>query len=695
MIRIYTLIIAFSIRSIFMFGNVPTEVQKALEKAGKNKASLERVLNKYKIKNEKEKYLAACYLIKNMQWHKQYASVPVYDKNLDKATIKSDSIYYSLVNGCSNEEQNSNEFKKTLKKKIDELHEQIKNYTYELPKIDYSYINDIEALNGDFIENQIEHAFKLRKEVKRVKSLSFDDFCEYILPYRVVGNYPFVYPTQKYATLFGKYLKPKESETVSDVISKYNTTADILKLFSGKYPYKINVGFPSFFYYGLLDCVDIVNYGASTLRMLGYPLAVEYNIAYKLWQGRHFHVSTLDEQGRWVSFTPEGDLPTYKNPDFIVDLNFYRQHFGIQKNNPYSLKGEKELVPEDLNDPCIEDVTNLYLKTVKMKIPCNIETENKLVYLASFISTSGLVPVTWGIYDKNKNLASFENVVTDNLYFPVYYNTVGRIRGFGKPFWIYPDSTSANGYKAEYIGTPTNKNVNTVLIRKFPRKPKMEEYAMKAIGTVLLASEDKTFKKADTLGVIISKPDDKWELMKLSNKKPYRFYRVQSAKEDGHIRLAEVQFLTDSTYHYENTTKYNNKPNKYLRLLDEPLEKSKWKTEYDGNVQTAPDAYPNITFSLYEPQVVTGLRYIVKNEDNRIKEQDLYQLYEWNGKEWKMLCMKRGTVSGLKAEFLKVGTLYWLKDISSGLEELPFTVDVQGRQIFPHKNLMIKLKERM
>lgn len=47
----------------------PSQVEKALLKAGKNRASLERVLKLYQ--NDKEKYAAACYLIANMPLHSQ------------------------------------------------------------------------------------------------------------------------------------------------------------------------------------------------------------------------------------------------------------------------------------------------------------------------------------------------------------------------------------------------------------------------------------------------------------------------------------------------------------------------------------------------------------------------------------------------------------------------------------------------
>ena len=51
-----------------------------------------------------------------------------------------------------------------------------------------------------------------------------------------------------------------------------------------------------------------------------------------------------------------------------------------------------------------------------------------------------------------------------------------------------------------------------------------------------------------------------------------------------------------------------------------------WASEYDGNMQTAPGAYPNITLTLDEPQIVTAVRFAPLNADNGIKAGNTYTL---------------------------------------------------------------------
>ncbi|MFK2304910.1 hypothetical protein ACIXQ0_12120 [Bacteroides fragilis] len=51
------------------------------------------------------------------------------------------------------------------------------------PKI----VRDIEVITGNFLINNVEEAIKIWHRTKKFTECSFDDFCEYILPYRI-GN---------------------------------------------------------------------------------------------------------------------------------------------------------------------------------------------------------------------------------------------------------------------------------------------------------------------------------------------------------------------------------------------------------------------------------------------------------------------------------------------------------------------------
>ena len=58
-----------------------------------------------------------------------------------------------------------------------------------------------------------------------------------------------------------------------------------------------------------------------------------------------------------------------------------------------------------------------------------------------------------------------------------------------------------------------------------------------------------------------------------------------------------------------------------VRLMDaDSWEKMSWKAEYDGNMQTAPSPYPNITLWLKEPQIVTHGNHSIFRLDTHVPQ---------------------------------------------------------------------------
>jgi hypothetical protein len=135
------------------------------------------------------------------------------------------------------------------------------------------------------------------------------------------------------------------------------------------------------------------------------------------------------------------------------------------------------------------------------------------------------------------------------------------------------------------------------------------------------------------------------------------------------------------------------KEDSLIRLLYLPLEKCKWKAEYDGNVQTSTEYWRGISFNLKEPQIVSHIRFVPKNEDNRVRIGDFYILSEWDGNEWKKLLAKKADLNYIHAEGLVPGRMYWLCNKSNGKEELPFVVTKNGEQKFIHEDLLRILQQ--
>jgi len=150
----------------FLFSCQKSNLERALESAGKNRPEIEKVLTHYR--KDKLKLKAAKFLIENMD---TYYSINYKWLNAYYNTL--DSIF--TLNG--NED---------LTKEQDSLIAQIK----KPDSFYFDSIPDIQYLSADFLIDNIDQAFEAWKS-PFAKDMSFDDFCEYLLPYKVgISDYP-------------------------------------------------------------------------------------------------------------------------------------------------------------------------------------------------------------------------------------------------------------------------------------------------------------------------------------------------------------------------------------------------------------------------------------------------------------------------------------------------------------------------
>lgn len=666
------------------------EVEKAIEKAGDNSTGLSELLNE--LKKDKEKYKAAQFLISNMIWHRKLFDIHETDANMLRALHAADSSYYTMVRNLNDTALYNPDFNRRLSVEDQKYRKFMEKNSFSEPVIEEKEMTDITSISAQFLRNQIEHAFRLRQKNPFTRKTSLQDFMEYVLPYRNMDGYPAI-GAEWYYDLFGKYLHTDTARTISNIVWRYNVTSDRLRYWNGNYPFHSPAGRYEKFFLNVHDCVQLAETGALALRACGIPAAVEYNVAYKFWSGRHFHVSVMTEKG-WETFNPESETPVYRNPKFAEALNIYRLMFSAQKNTPFFLRATGEPIPTSLSNPCILDVTAEIGKTCRLTLPFRKNTPHNLAYLASFSSQNvGLQPVTWGVINHEKQNVTFENVVPDNIYFPIYLDEEGDTYAFASPFKIMSDNEK--NFRLEYYETLPTGKVTAHIERKFPRKPQLKELAKKAVGTYVIASDDKTFSVADTVGILPFVPDAKWEDLPLGTSRPYQYYRVCGTGQPPRVYLAEILFLTKVSHHYNNVmdapfnyTLKDNENKQWQRILDEPLEKCQWKAEYDGNPQTAPDKWPDVTLSLHEPQFVERIRYMIKHADNAVKPGEKYELYKWDDGFWRKIWNGTAQQDYLQIENLTSNRLYWLHCKSGGSEELPFLIDENGKQQFPYEDLL-------
>lgn len=679
-------------------------LEDTLQFSGDNRSELEYVLKYYsEINPNQQKYRAAEFLISNMRYHtSSFLLSYVPNRYLDSLAHVADSILFANVNSICEDSIYSESFKIKLSDIQESFKEQNKNL-FEQNKIELNLKeqHDCQMLPASKIISHIEYAFLSVDSVKLKDENFFNTFCEYILPYKIFSGYPMVDSIQNFSKLFDKYFARIPSDSIIQIVKKYNFIANGLRDFFPTYPHGEQFGISALFYRGEYDyrCILVGHLAASFLRSKGIPAVAELYSAHKLYRGRHSYITIPDERDP-LSFDPERSLPkeSYKNQIQVANgttLNIYRLMYSEQKDTPFFNSAKEEYIPKFFNDPFLRDITNNYLKTKSITLPFIENTENKFAYLASFSSefNEGLTPVTWGEIDKKNKSVIFSTVVTNRLYFPIFYTNKGEIKTFGEPFYLEED-----GELNYILYNKTKTNIPKIIItRKFPLKKHIAEISKELKGTIIWGSNDPSFKKANIIGQIDKELIPYYQDIFLNTDLgPYKYYRIKASERYPYIKLSEIQLLTNIKYNYSNTLapsklpilfpdeniSLHNRDSTLIRILDIDIESAKKLKYSDNNPTTALNVEQYIDFKFAKPKHIERLRIMPLNSNNGINAGDYYQLFEWNNGKWELIESQQAKFNYLLSDRLYLNGLFYLKNRTKGQEELPFMITKSGEQKF-------------
>ena len=135
-------------------------LEAVLEMAGSNRQNLENVLRHFE--NDSAGLAAAEFLIRNMPMHVSYRDTV----GLSRLNLTVDSCVEAI----------SDRF--VLKEKLDSILAPVSNFSGKT-------IPDLQSLDEEALINHIETALRIWKQSQWAAHLNFDEFCEWLLPYKV------------------------------------------------------------------------------------------------------------------------------------------------------------------------------------------------------------------------------------------------------------------------------------------------------------------------------------------------------------------------------------------------------------------------------------------------------------------------------------------------------------------------------
>lgn len=598
--------IYFIVLCIILFSCTTSNEKRAWEIANysqTNKEELIRFLEYYKKYGDKEKYKAACFLIKNIP-------------NKYSLNGKGQKIY------------------------------------------------DIDIIKADSLIQSLEYSFHLKDNSPYLTNYTFEQFCEYILPYRVANeplqyywkwdcnkryNYKNLLDIAKAAQCINAQIKLELSpEFYKDTLKAYSTL--------------IHMG------YG--KCDDRTTLVVMALRSAGIPAAFEFVPYWGSSNNGHSFASII---------LPDNKIFPLLNSDKKTDKDYYlarktpkiyRKTYAIQKHLEYT-----DDVPNLFKNNDISDVTNLHKIGVCDYITSTKKYNKEGINYLSVFSPKGWIPVASSSSSTFYNIGNGIRYEVDNnmeavdlgkgiLYLPIRWINTDAIP-IGNPIIISEDSIRE-------IEPDIRNHERVILKRKYPLNLRIIEFSKLMIMGIFEGANKADFSDAEELIKITKIPKSQMQSVNVISDKRFRYIRYKRPK--GTLSIAEFSLFNKDGI-----------PIPFRPIACEAIrDDSLMINIFDNNPLTYYQISGGVDMwvgaDMHKSVNVGSIRFAPRNDDNAVNSTDYYELFYWNDK-WNSLGIKKSTNDSIVFDNVPKDALLWLHDITKGHEERPFTYE-NGKQIW-------------
>lgn len=618
----YNLVLAMFI-PLFISGCV-TKVDRleyALEFAGENRRELEKVLEYYS--DDSLKYRAAYFLIENMpRWY-------AYDGwQLDTLEVLMRKDRKGILS--KDEKMRWNGF-------------------------DYHALNkvyDSKVITSEYLIENIDLAFQEWQKRPWNKSLSFDNFCDLILPYRI-GNERLSNWRSLYNSYYGGLLD--SVYTGSDVLVACKCINDELNRQSYKYSVEWNVPHNRadyLFETRIGYCREVSDLIQYAMRSCGIPVAADFMPYSPDYRYSHEWNVVRDTTGRYIQFGFDGLDPVR---DKVTDDG---RRKGKVYRYCYALQNEREILRKHsgwniggAEGLCWKDVTSDYFGHNQAVV--NVFAAEKPLIGLSVFSTNGWQIIGEGVY-KSSGKAIFDNIEPSIIYVPTSQNN--GVKPVGYPFMLDSD-----GHVEEFV--PDTVNLEKVILkRKMALIPRVAAWGYSQIGARIEGDTDTDFRNPRLIAEIKDTMDYTFQVLEGICSEAVKYIRY--IPPAGLLQLAELKLYEDTEFKKEiKITPVTNFPN-ISRAVDGDILSYLYRKS-EGIIEP-------LVFSLDTLQQIRRLYFIARTDDNYVWKGDTYELLYFDGKKgWKSLGVKTATSEYICFD-APGNALLWLRNRTKGREEQVF-----------------------
>lgn len=612
------------------------QVDVALRLAGDNRSELERVLRYFEKTGDKEKIAASRFLIGNMPGHKSMRGA--YEEYWDEAdrTLSASDGSLSILDSLE-----------ALKEKYD-------------GRIYYDF--DLNYISADYLIHDIETAFDQWRNGEWARHLTFDEFCEWLLPYTCSDNQPLINWRESLSGSARSYIDHLNEcdEYIGNpraaIMRVNNKLIPMIKkqkwIHSGHgypiYDPSVFVKLPG------ASCNEYMTNGMLVMRSKGIPVGMDYTPQFADRLYGHYWNVYPNLRGRKTMFTSFGVNPGYPHFCNVVFAKVIRQTYSANEGYLKLLRRHNGDIPKMYDSPFFKDVTDEYQETseVCVELMKSAKLSSRDVFICVF-GNDDWKPISWG-------RAKFGKAKFLNMRRRAMYLVKGYVGGSLEPV-SYPFFLDDFGH-VEYVGLGKDPmRTSFRLNRKYPMFQRVISAQKSLHGGIVLGSDDISFRKADTVCVF-----PEWSLtsgmVSTDQESPHRYWRFISNMRSV-SDMAELYFYDDNSLRVDMTADSDS----LSYIIDgDPL------TYYSADRDD-----PSGVLDAGKPVMLGHISYIRRGDGNAIIPGDLYRVSWWNGKGWTVHCEVEAKDIELQIEDIPADKLCYIEGLSRGVQNRIFTYDFE------------------
>ena len=670
-------LLACQVSSCDLLNPVPKDVEIAIEQAGHNQKELLKVISHYKNDPNLYKLKAAFFLIRNMPGLLA----------LDSMSVSENQKYFDPLDLA---------FKKTQMKlnlhlislTIDSIN---KKHQITPKRPQPRYLKDIETITSDFLIKNIDQAFYVWETMPWAKNISFEDFCEYILPYRCTDTY-----IKDARSFFISKFKDSLQNCGNAFQAGQIITTDINRWFLNNtmifkpYPYLLPIEFKNLLKGRIGECKDQNALFTAALRSLGVPTAFDEIPNWGNQANKHFWFKIIDKRNDTITKLITNENLRRNTNHIVTGSTFhffpviagipndvilhytktipkvYRQSFSIQKNSLSEINTSQKEIPDYFLNPRLQDVTNEYIECADVKIRLNKAYDQKYAYLCVF-DNKKWTPVSWG--EINNSSVLFKNMGKNIVYLPAYFE-FGEIIPAGNPFLLKLDG------KIEEIVPRVEKEAIKIQL-KYPYRMIVHQWQSQMIGASFKVANrsdlSDTINIADIKNISFYRGD-----IKVNLDQKFR-YLIFSFPNTG-TSLTELKVFGTNSKGEEIPLKGKliGAKGKFPQIVENIIDDN--PLTYFITDTTEKVNYIGIDFGKKNLKKITKIKFIPRGDENAIIYGEKYELFYWDDK-WVSLGIKTGELSNKLTFNVPKNSLLLVKDLIGGTENRIFTYK-NNKQIF-------------